>query len=124
MHELPIAEIILEIATRHARQNGAGRIVAIHLVIGQLSSYLDESIRFYWDLIARDTLAEGAVLHFQRLPAELQCRLCGHRYGLASQALACPQCGSSQVDVLQGEEFTVEAIEIGGTTGQEREGQP
>jgi hypothetical protein len=57
MHELPVTESILDIAVKHARQANAQRIADIYLVIGQLSSIVDDSIQFYWDIIAKDTLA-------------------------------------------------------------------
>ena len=73
MHELPITESILEIAIRHAEKAGAKRITDIHLVIGQLSSIVDESVSFYWDIISKDTIAEGAELHFRRVQIQMLC---------------------------------------------------
>ena len=80
MHELPITENILEIALRHAKQANARKINTIYLVIGQLASIIDDSVQFYWDIIAKDTIAEGAVLSFKRLPATLQCQECSLRF--------------------------------------------
>jgi hydrogenase nickel incorporation protein HypA/HybF len=81
-------------------------------VIGALSSIVDDSVQFYWDIICKDTLAEGAVLHFRRLSVELECRDCNGKYQPAGEDLACPACGSINIRVLQGKEFYVEAIEI------------
>jgi hydrogenase nickel incorporation protein HypA/HybF len=63
MHELPVAENVLEITLRHARQANATRVTDLYLVVGQLSSIIDDSLQFYWDIISKDTIAEGAVLH-------------------------------------------------------------
>ena len=49
MHELPIAENIKNLAVKHAEQANAEKITDIFLVIGQLSSVVDESIQFYAD---------------------------------------------------------------------------
>jgi hydrogenase nickel incorporation protein HypA/HybF len=114
MHELAVTESVLRIATEHATAAGARRITDVHLVIGQLSSFVDDSIQFYWDIISSGTLAEGAVLHFRRVPAELQCLACGNRYQLRGGDLACPQCGGTQMKVLAGEEFNLEAIDVEG----------
>jgi hydrogenase nickel incorporation protein HypA/HybF len=112
MHELPITESILEIALRHARNAGATRIRNIYLVIGQLSTVVDESVQFYWGLVAEGTIAEGAQLQFRRIPAEIECQECKHRYPPAADDLGCPSCGSQIVRVVAGEEFFVEAIDV------------
>jgi len=63
-------------------------------------------------MIAKDTLAEGAQLHFQRIPAELECNQCHTRYHPDGQELACPNCQSVLVKIISGEEFYLEAIDI------------
>jgi hydrogenase nickel incorporation protein HypA/HybF len=112
MHELPITESILEIAIRHAEKARAKRITDIHLIIGQLSSVVDESVSFYWDIISKDTIAEGAELHFRRVQTQMLCLDCNHRYHPGNEDLACPSCHSSKVKVIAGEEFSLEAIEV------------
>jgi hydrogenase nickel incorporation protein HypA/HybF len=112
MHELPITENILNIANNHAAQAGATRVTDLYLVIGQLSSIVDDSIQFYWDIISKGTLCQGALLHFQRIPAKLFCQNCGQTYTLQSELRACPHCQSIRVQVLEGEEFRLESIEI------------
>ncbi len=116
MHELAITESILEIALRHAESANASRINHLYLVVGQLSSVVDDSVQFYWDLIAKDTIAAEAQLHFRRIPARLECSLCEMQYAPGDEALACPYCGSIQVKVVAGEEFYLEAIDV--ETGQ------
>ena len=71
MHELPIAQSILDISLRHAQQAGATRVTDLHLVIGKFSYVVDDSIQFYWDMIAKDTIAEGARLHFEPRPRRI-----------------------------------------------------
>ena len=112
MHELPITQSILEISLRHAQQAGAKRITDLHLVIGKLSYVVDNSVQFYWDMIAKDTIAEGATLHFQRVPAEFLCLDCGHRYPVDGETLACPHCESTRVKVASGDEFRLESIDV------------
>ena len=117
MHELPVAESILEISLRHAERAGATRVTDLYLVIGQLASVLDDSVQFYWDIIARDTAAEGARLHFKRIPAEFLCTHCGNTYALAEETLTCPQCESMQVRVTAGQEFYLDAIDVEAVEG-------
>jgi hydrogenase nickel incorporation protein HypA/HybF len=109
MHELPVTQSVLEISLDHAE--GAQRITDIYLVIGQLSSFIDESVQFYWDIMSEGTIAEGAQLHFRREPAVMVCWDCGFRYYLGGD-FTCPNCGSDVVAVESGEEFYIESIEV------------
>lgn len=112
MHELPVTESMLEIALRHAAQAKADRIIALNLVIGQLASVIDDSIQFYWGIIAKDTLAEGAILNFRRLPAQFHCLECGLVYQPGEEIEPCPDCNSSKIEIQSGREFYLESIEI------------
>ena len=111
MHELMVTESLLEIALRHARDAEAGRITDLHLVIGELSSVIDDSVQFYWDIVSEGTPAEGAKLHFRRIPAEMACQECGETYDPKVE-LTCPACNSSNVRIVAGQEFYLEAIEV------------
>ena len=112
MHELSITESILEISLRHARKANASRITNLYLVVGQLASIVDDSVQFYWDIISSGTIADGAELHFRRLPAMLLCLDCQHQYTLSGDGFACPECSSEHVKVVSGEEFFMEAIDV------------
>jgi len=113
MHELSITQSILEIALRHGKQAHARKITNLHLIIGQLSSVVDDSVQFYWDMIAEGTLAEGAQLNFKRIPAQLECKECNQIYTLNGNQLdGCPACESLNVKVIAGKEFRLESIEI------------
>lgn len=112
MHELPITESILEITLRHAQQANAQRVEAINIVIGQLSSVVDDSVQFYWDMISEGTIAQGAKLNFQRKPVELQCLDCGREYTPLGESFACPNCQSESIKIIAGEEFYLDSIEV------------
>lgn len=111
MHELMVTESILEIALRHAREAEAIRVTDLYLVVGELSSIIDDSVQFYWDFVSEDTPAEGATLHFRRIPAEMACQECGETYDPKS-ILTCPACGGANVRIIAGQEFYLEAIEV------------
>jgi len=112
MHELAVTQSVLGICLRQAQQAGAQRIVDIYLVVGKFSSVVDDSVQFYWDMIAKDTIAEGATLHFERVPAEMTCRDCGTVFAPNDKTFACPQCLSPRVELTKGDELRVEGIDI------------
>jgi len=112
MHELPVTESLLEIATRHASTAGASRIISLNIVIGQYASVIDDSIEFYWDIISEGTPANGAKLNFKRIQAEFQCTECMTQFSPGYDLYTCPNCGSSRLNLLAGNEFYLESIEI------------
>lgn len=112
MHELSVTESILEIALTHAKSSGATRVTDINLVIGQLSSIVDDSVQFYWNYVSEDSICSGAVLHFKRVKARFECIDCGQVYQLENELSLCPACKSSHTRIVSGEEFFVDSIEI------------
>lgn len=113
MHELPVTQGILQVALDSAQQHGAQSITDIRLVIGAMSSIVDDSVQFYFDILSRETPAAGARLHFRRNPAIATCWSCRHQFEVTPPLAAeCPVCGSAQLQVAGGRDFYVESIEI------------
>jgi hydrogenase nickel incorporation protein HypA/HybF len=109
MHELAVTQGILDIALKNA---GSRKIKQINLVIGQFSSMVDDSVQFYWDLISKNTAAQGATLNFERIPGEMTCRACGEVFQPKAEAFECPACLSPLVKISKGEEFRVDSIDV------------
>ena len=112
MHELPVTQSLLKLAVDHAKAAEATRISDIHIEIGQLSSYVDESIQFYWEMIAKGTIAENAKLHFHRIPMELECHQCGSCFQPNGSSFECPKCKSDRVEVIRGDVFQLVGIDV------------
>ena len=112
MHELAVTESILKIAEKHALQAEAKKVTDIFLVIGNLSSIVDESVVFYWDMISQNTICEGSKVHFKRIPATMLCLACDNKFELPGELISCPNCGSFQLSIQSGEEFWLDCIEI------------
>lgn len=112
MHELPVTESLLEISLKYAEEANATCIKDLYIVIGQLASIIDDSVQFYWDIISKNTIAEGATLHFKRIPTEFKCRDCNHLFSPSNNDFSCKLCGSTKIEIVRGREFFLEAIEI------------
>ena len=112
MHELSITESLLKLALQHAEKANAKKVTDLHIVMGELASMVDDSIQFYWEIIAKDTIAEQATLHFRRVPAELQCMTCLEKYHPTDRELVCPKCNGVGAKIIAGEEFALESIDV------------
>ncbi len=109
---MAVTESILTIALDHAEKAGATRVTDLHLVIGQLSSIVDDSVQFYWDIISKETICEGATLHFERIPAQMKCHDCDEIYTIHNGLEGCPSCAGFHVRVHAGDEFRLDSIEV------------
>jgi len=112
MHELAVTQSILDISLRHAKEAGAKQITGINLVIGEFASIVDDSVQFYWDLLADDTIAQGAQLHFERIRGEMTCTHCKHSFHPKDTDFVCPNCESQFVQITKGDEFRVDSIDV------------
>lgn len=112
MHELAVTESLLAIVVQSAIENHAQKVTDITLSIGALSSIIDDSVQFYWDHISKGTVAEEATLHFNRIPATMLCLDCDTEFTLEEELIPCPNCASINLNIVAGEEFQVDYIEI------------
>jgi hydrogenase nickel incorporation protein HypA/HybF len=112
MHELAVTEEILRVALEHAERAKATRISDIHLVIGALSTIVDDSVQFYFDFLSPDTIAVGAKLHFTRIPARLRCRNCQHEFEPQERDYTCSECGTLGGEVIAGKEFYLDSMQV------------
>jgi hydrogenase nickel incorporation protein HypA/HybF len=112
MHEMALAESMLEIVESAARKHGASRVSAVRLEIGALSHVAVDALRFCFDAVTRGSLAEGAALEVDSIPGEAWCMPCATSVPLAQVGDACPRCGGFQLAVTRGEDMRVKDIAI------------
>lgn len=112
MHELSITENVLRLALTHAEKAEAQRIITIYLVVGDLTGISEDSVRLYFEVLSRGTMAEQATLHFQRVPTRLRCHQCGREFEPQDMAWRCPFCQMLGGEVIAGREFYLESIEV------------
>ena len=112
MHELGVVEGIREIALRHARSAGAWRIVSVRVVIADTSSFLEDALAMFWEVVCGSTEASGARIEFVHVPAELLCLSCSERFTGGGSSSRCPHCGGEWVKPTAREECFVDSIEV------------
>ncbi len=109
MHELSISSAIVDTVVRHAE----GRpVTAVRVRLGRLRQVVPSSLAFYFELVSRETVCEGARLEQEVVPATLRCSSCAHAWEIDAPLFRCPRCESTDVIVTAGEELEVESIEV------------
>ncbi len=109
---MSVTQEILDIAVEKARENDAKAVRQINLVIGDLSSVVDESVQFYFDFLSKGTLAEGAKLVFERVPTQVRCRRCNTEFAAIGENWTCPNCRQMDCEITKGHEFSLDSIEV------------
>jgi len=112
MHEMSLAEGMLQLVEDGARRNAASGVKAVWLEIGALSQVEVDALRFCFDAVTRGSIAEGARLEIVTQPGLAWCMPCGARVPIARRGEGCPRCGSYQLQVVQGDEMRITEIEI------------
>jgi hydrogenase nickel incorporation protein HypA/HybF len=113
MHEMGIASEIVRIAVESIPAEMAGsRVVRVHLKVGKLAAVVAESLRFCFEIVAKETPAEGAQLEIQEMAVVAQCNGCDHQWEIGNAVFSCPRCGSGSIDMLSGRELDIDSIEL------------
>lgn len=112
MHEFPITEQIIKIASDKAKENNARNVTRITLVVGEYSGFIGESIHMYFDIISKGTNCEGATLEIENVKAKWRCPVCDINYIRQPLSFACPECGQDGEPTSIGKEFYVKSIEV------------
>lgn len=112
MHEMSLAESVLQLMEDAARRDHFTKVTAVWLEIGQLSGVEPEALLFCFDAVVRDSLAQGARLEIITLPGTGWCMACAKTVPMTEVFGECPQCGGYPLQVTGGTEMRVKELEV------------
>lgn len=111
MHEIRIAEDLTGIVLDAAAQEGLSEVSVVNVSFGQLVQVVPDIFRFAFREAVRDTIARNAELNIEIIPVKMSCINCDHVFYLKENYFICENCGSADIDILQGKEMYVKSIE-------------
>ena len=112
MHELAITEGIMEAAVPAALENGAKKILEIRLKVGMMSGVIPSCVKEYFEMLSKDTIAEGAEIVVDYIPVSIECRSCGYKGETDRSLRGCPQCKSTDIRITGGSEYYVDSLKV------------
>lgn len=113
MHELSIAESLIELACELADREQASRIIRLQVRIGAIAGVVKEALRFSFELAAEGTACAGAELEIDDVPLTVHCPRCERTQPLDDVwNLFCPECGTPTPAILTGRELELAAVEV------------
>jgi len=113
MHELSIAQSIIDIVAAEMSKNRLSRVEAITLRIGEMTQIMPDALVFGFECLSRQTVLEGAGLIIESVPARGYCTRCAREFEVKDWHFSCPLCGQGTVDIVSGRELDVVSIEGG-----------
>ena len=112
MHELSIAQSLLDIVLQEAERHGVKKVIRVGVRVGAFSAVVPSALTFSFDLIKENTVAAEAQLAIEEVPLEGRCQDCGQALeNMDSPIVDCPACGSNKIELTQGRELTIAYIE-------------
>ncbi len=117
MHELAIAQSLLEIVTDESEKHGLTKIKKIKLQVGAFAAVVPDSLTFCFELVSRDTVASGAEIEIETVGIAARCDKCDFTFEVQDQVFICPRCDDPVFELVSGRELSV--LSIDGETGEE-----
>lgn len=112
MHEMSLAEGILQLVEETAQREAARRVKTVVVEIGQLSSVEPAALEFCFAAVAAGGIAHTATLVIIDVPGAGNCIDCGMALPMTELFGVCPACGSHRLSPTRGTEMRVREIEI------------
>lgn len=113
MHELSIAQSIVESVGGHVAAHGGGRVLGVAVRVGALSGVEVPALAFAWGAAIADTPLAGSRLEIEEVPAAAWCPSCQAERVLASiQRLRCPRCATPTPRIFRGRELEILEVEV------------
>ena len=108
MHEMAITESVVAAVSERI---GPERVQRVVLEIGRLSGVVPDALRFCFELCAKDTTLDGALLEIREIPGLAHCGACGADVALDFPVGMCA-CGSPELAIVSGRELRIKEVEL------------
>jgi hydrogenase nickel incorporation protein HypA/HybF len=113
MHELSIAQNLLDIVSTQCLKDGFKEIESINIKIGKASGIMPDALSFAFDAIKTGTIAQNASLNIAEIPVTGLCRACNSAFTVEEEyVLCCPSCKGSDFVMTAGRELDIVDMEV------------
>lgn len=110
MHEMSIVQSLADGVRLHLPPDAT--LIRAVVEVGSLEHLDAEVMQTAWRAVSVDPALHGSRLDIELVPIRIRCRACAGEYEPVVQAyLACPACGESRPEVLEGWGITLKTLE-------------
>ena len=111
MHEMSIAVALIDQLEGLAVEHGFEGVESVDVQAGMLRGIVPEALEMAFREASRGTVAEGARLDLEIIPAEAVCRSCGHRFAPDIDYYVCEKCGRADVELVAGMDVILRTLQ-------------
>ena len=112
MHELSIAQSIMDIVIREAEKVNARKVLGVSLKIGELTGVVHDSLTFCFEVLSKSTIAEHAHITIESVPTKGHCPQCKCDFAITDNHYRCNTCGNTHIDLISGRELQINHLDI------------
>ena len=112
MHELSIAQALVEQLEEIRKREGASRIVRCRVAVGRLSGVDRGALEAAFPLAAEGWPIQPDALDVREVPVSVRCRRCSAETRLEELDFRCSACQSIEVDLAAGREIQLESVDL------------
>lgn len=113
MHEMSIAQNLLEIIREEMAKHDASILKSVRLNIGQMSCIVPASLSFCFEIMTSGTELEGAKLIMDVIPLRGVCKTCNQTFEIKDYVFECPHCSSREINTISGQDLSIVEMEVG-----------
>lgn len=110
MHELSIAQNIVEIVRARIPEEDLSNVRTLSVRIGVMAGVVPDSLEFCFSAIVGDTPIKNVRLEIESVPYAIHCTTCDRQTVLEYGMAICPSCGSPHTNVISGTELDLVEI--------------
>ena len=112
MHELGIANSVVEAVRNEALRRPGARVRKVGMRLGELAGVDRDALTFCFDSLVHDTELAGVVLEIEPRPRRHRCRVCAESFFVMDYQTACPRCRCRDTECISGEELELSYLEL------------
>ena len=112
MHEMGIANSILEGVAKELQRRPGSRAVKVGVRIGELAGVDPDALSFAFEALTIETEFQGLAIEVEYVAPRSRCRACKNEFEVHNYELLCPACGSLNTERISGDELEFKYLEI------------
>ena len=112
MHELGIITGVVQSAEVEAAKNGASKVIAVVLAVGEMTEAFEDSLRFSYEILCPGTMLEGSTLEIVNVPPKSICLDCNNEFVHERYERMCSKCSSTHTKLIEGRDIFIKSIEV------------